>query len=113
VETQLAPTLSRGDVVILNDLPANKSVKAAQGQNKETPGSCSCRPTIGQAFSQIKSHSRKTAALTLDALWRAIGDICDLVEPEVYRNSRLCPVDSGCSSTGLAGQSKERQETLG
>ena len=30
VETQLAPTLSSGDVVILDNLPAHKSEKAAQ-----------------------------------------------------------------------------------
>jgi len=34
----------------------------------------------------MKSHLRKAEARTLDALWRAIGDICDLVEPEVCRN---------------------------
>jgi transposase len=30
VETQLAPTLSRGDVVILDNLSSHKSVKAAE-----------------------------------------------------------------------------------
>ena len=30
VETQLAPTLSHGEVVILDNLPAHKSEKAAQ-----------------------------------------------------------------------------------
>jgi hypothetical protein len=29
---------------------------------------------------------RKAEARTLDALWRAIGDICDLAEPEECRN---------------------------
>jgi transposase len=42
---------------------------------------------IEQVFSQIKAHLRKAEARTLDALWRAIGDICDLVEPEACRNS--------------------------
>ena len=30
IETQLAPTLAKGDVVILDNLPAHKSEKAAQ-----------------------------------------------------------------------------------
>ena len=41
---------------------------------------------IEQVFSQIKAHLRKAEARTSDALWRAIGDICDLVEPEACRN---------------------------
>ncbi len=41
---------------------------------------------IEQAFSQIKAHLRKAEARTVDALWRAIGAICDLVEPEACRN---------------------------
>jgi transposase len=92
VETQLSPTLSHGDVVILDNLPAHKSEKAAQCLKQRgawflflPPYSPDLNP-IEQAFSQIKSHLRKAEARTLDALWRAIGDICDLVEPEACRN---------------------------
>jgi hypothetical protein len=46
VETQLAPTLSKGDVVILDNLPAHKSEKAAQCLSKEEPGFCSCPLTV-------------------------------------------------------------------
>ena len=92
VETQLAPTLQQGDVVILDNLPAHKSEKAAQCLKQRgawflflPPYSPDLSP-IEQAFFQMKSHLRKAEARTLDALWRAIGDICDLVEPEVCRN---------------------------
>ncbi|GEO19367.1 IS630 family transposase [Microvirga aerophila] len=92
VETQLAPTLLPGDVVILDNLPAHKSEKAAQRLKQKgawflflPPYSPDLNP-IEQAFSQIKSHLRKAEARTLDALWRAIGDLCDLLEPEVCRN---------------------------
>ena len=34
------------------------------------------------AFSKIKAHLRKAEARTLDALWRAVGDICDLFDPQ-------------------------------
>jgi len=33
------------------------------------------------AFSKLKAHLRKAAARTYDALWRAVGDICDLFTP--------------------------------
>jgi transposase len=92
VETQLAPTLSKGDVVILDNLPAHKSEKAARCLRQKgawflflPPYSPDLNP-IEQAFSQIKSHLRKAEARTVDALWRAIGTICDLLEPEICRN---------------------------
>jgi hypothetical protein len=46
VETQLAPTLLQGDVVILDNLPAHRSEKAAQSLSKGAPYSCSCHPTV-------------------------------------------------------------------
>jgi transposase len=33
---------------------------------------------IEMAFSKLKSHLRKTAAKTIDDLWKAIGNICAL-----------------------------------
>jgi transposase len=42
--------------------------------------------SIEKAFSQTKSHLRKGEARTLDALWRAISDICDLDEPKACRD---------------------------
>jgi transposase len=41
---------------------------------------------IEQAFAKIKALLRKAEARTLDALWRAIGDICNLFEPGECRN---------------------------
>ncbi len=40
---------------------------------------------IEQLFSKIKAHLRKAGARTFEALWRAIDDICDLVEPLVSK----------------------------
>ena len=88
VETQLAPTLLKGDVVILDNLSAHKSEKATQCLKQKgawflflPPYSPDLNP-IEQAFSQIKAHLRKAEARTLEALWRAIGDICNLFEPD-------------------------------
>jgi hypothetical protein len=67
--TQLAPTLSKGDVVILNNLPAHKSAEAEQAVRAR-----------GAWFLLLPPYSPP------DALGRAIGDICDLFEPECCRN---------------------------
>jgi transposase len=92
VETQLAPTLSKGDVVILDNLPAHKSEKAAQCLKQRgawflflPPYSPDMNP-IEQLFAKLKAHLRKAEARTFDALWRAIGEICDGVEAEECRN---------------------------
>jgi transposase len=92
VETQLAPTLAKGDVVILDNLPAHKSDKAEKAVRARgawflflPPYSPDLNP-IEQAFSKIKAHLRKAEARTVEALWRAIGDLCDLIEPEECRN---------------------------
>ncbi len=87
IETQLAPTLHQGDVVILDNLAAHKSDKAAQCLKQRgawflfLPAYSPDLNPIEQAFSKIKAHLRKAEARTFDALWRALGDICDLFEP--------------------------------
>jgi transposase len=87
VETQLAPTLSKGDVVILDNLPAHKSERAAECLKQRgawflfLPAYSPDLNPIEQAFAKIKAHLRKAEARTIEALWRAIGDICNLFEP--------------------------------
>ena len=92
VETQLAPTLSAGDVVILDNLPAHKSKTAEQAVQAKgawilflPPYSPDLNP-IEMAFSKLKAHLRKAAARTIDALWKAVGQICDLFSPEECAN---------------------------
>ena len=88
VETQLAPTLKPGDVVVLDNLPVHKSAKAAQTLRDKgawllflPPYSPDLNP-IEMAFSKLKAHLRAAGARTFDALWRAIGSICDLFSPQ-------------------------------
>lgn len=38
--------------------------------------------TIEQAFAKIKTHLRKAEPRMFDTLWRALGDICNLFEPQ-------------------------------
>ena len=88
IETQLAPTLAKGDVVILDNLAVHKSKKAAQCLKQKgawflfLPAYSPDLNPIEQAFSKLKAHLRKAEAQTLDALWRAVGNICGLFEPQ-------------------------------
>jgi transposase len=88
VETQLAPTLRRGDVVILDNLASHKSEKAKAILKERgawllflPPYSPDLNP-IEMAFAKLKAHLRRIGARTLDALWRAVGDICGLYAPD-------------------------------
>lgn len=88
VETQLAPTLAPGDVVILDNLSSHKSEKASAIIKERgawflflPPYSPDLNP-IEMAFAKLKAHLRRIKARTFDALWKAIGDICDLYSPE-------------------------------
>lgn len=92
VETQLVPTLNKGDVVILDNLSSHKSQKAAEMLKKIgawflflPPYSPDLNP-IEMAFAKLKTHLRKEKARTIDQLWKAIGNICDLFTPYECRN---------------------------
>jgi hypothetical protein len=38
-------------------------------------------PPIEMAFAKLKAHLHAGAARTIDALWQAIGDTCELFAP--------------------------------
>jgi transposase len=92
VEKELAPTLAKGDIVIMDNLPAHKS-KAAEKAIKATgawilflpPYSPDLNP-IEMAFAKLKAHLRARAARTIDALWQEIGRICVLFDPAECQN---------------------------
>ena len=88
VETQLAPTLQRGDMVILDNLSSHKSEKAKAILKERgawflflPPYSPDLNP-IEMAFAKLKAHLRKAKARSIDDLWKAVGSICDLYTPE-------------------------------
>ena len=92
VETQLAPELSPGDVVILDNVGFHKNERAAQLVRQRgawllflPPYSPDLNP-IEMAYSKLKARLRKKAARTFDALCGALGDICHLFEPAECRN---------------------------
>jgi transposase len=88
VETQLAPTLSPGDVVILDNLNVHRSARAAEALAAKgawllfLPKYSPDLNPIEMAFSKLKAHLRKAAARTFDDLIKAISDICDLFTPD-------------------------------
>lgn len=88
VETQLAPTLQKGDVVILDNLNVHLIRRAADALAVRgawflfLPKYSPDLNPIEMAFSKLKAHLRKAAARTYDALWQAIGDICTLFPPD-------------------------------
>jgi transposase len=88
IETQLAPTLRPGDVVILDNLSSHKSQKAADILKQRgawflflPPYSPDLNP-IEMAFSKLKAHLRRIGARTIEQLWNAVGDICGLHSPD-------------------------------
>ena len=92
VETQLAPTLVEGDVVIMDNLAAHKSPAAEKAIRERgawilflPPYSPDLNP-IEMAFAKLKAHLRARAVRTIDALWQAIGNICDLFSPTECAN---------------------------
>lgn len=87
VETQLAPELKPGTVVILDNLATHKSPHAADILRAHEcwflflpPYSPDLNP-IELAFSKLKAHLRRIGARTFDQLTDAIGDVCDLYSP--------------------------------
>jgi transposase len=92
IETQLAPLLRKGDVVILDNFAAHKSEKAESILRRRgawhlfLPPYCPDLNPIEMAFSKLKARLLKTKARTIDDLWKAIGNICKLFTSEECSN---------------------------
>jgi transposase len=92
VETQLAPTLQPGDVIILDNLSSHKSPTAADAMRAVgawflflPPYSPDLNP-IEMAFAKLKALIRRAAARTHDDLWHAVGHVRDLFTDEECYN---------------------------
>jgi len=92
IKTQLAPTLQKGDVVVMDNLPAHK-VAAAQAAIKERgawllflpPYSPDLNP-IELAFSKLKAHMKRLALRTVDELWKGVAQILKLFSQQQCSN---------------------------
>jgi len=92
VETQLAPILQPGEVVILDNLNVHKSPRASEALATRgawflfLPKYSPDLNPIEMAFAKLKQLLRKAKARTYDALWKAVADICALFDPNECRN---------------------------
>jgi transposase len=81
VEQCLAPTLDRGDIVIMDNLPTHKvagvmeAIEAANATAVYLPAYSPDLNPIEQVFSKLKALLRKAAERTIPGLWRRIRSI--------------------------------------
>jgi transposase len=92
VEQMLAPALSPGDVVVLDNLAAHKvagvqeAIRAVGASLLYLPPYSPDLNPIEQLFAKLKALLRKVAARTKDALWSAIGKLLDAFSERECRN---------------------------
>ncbi|MGD9615135.1 MAG: transposase, partial [Alphaproteobacteria bacterium] len=83
VEQFLAPTLNRGDVVIMDNLGSHKGqavrrlIRAAGAKLFFLPRYSPDLNPIEQVFAKLKTLLRKADPRTTDATWRQIGSLLD------------------------------------
>jgi transposase len=92
VEQILVPTLTPGDVVVMDNLGSHKSVavrraiRAAGARLFFLPPYSPDLNPIENAFAKLKTLLKKAAARTVEATWRRIGELLDLITPAECRN---------------------------
>ena len=101
VEKVLAPTLSDGDVVIMDNLAAHKGCKVRQLIERAgarllllPPYSPDLNP-IERLFAKFKALLRKAAERTIPALWQRIGLLLKCFTPQecanYFQNAQYAP----------------------
>ena len=92
VETQLAPTLQKGDIVIMDNVAFHKSEKVddlirdRQAWRLFLPAYSPDLNPIEMAYSKLKALLRKKAARNFDAICDAAAQICQLFTNAECRN---------------------------
>jgi transposase len=92
VKEALVPTLSRGDIVIMDNLPAHKvagireTIEAAGAELVYLPPYSPDLNPIEKFFAKLKSKLRKAARRTIDTLWDAIGECLHTLSPTECKN---------------------------
>src|SRR5690606_25488084 len=92
IEQVLVPTLSEGDIVVMDNLPAHKSpgissTIEAVGQTLkyQPPYSPHINP-IENALAKINALMRAKAQRTISALWDTVGSLLELFSPAECAN---------------------------
>ena len=92
VRRVLAPTLTPGDIVVMDNLPAHKmagvraAIEAAGAELHYLPP---CSPDfnpIELAFAKLKALLRKVVARTITDLWHALAKALDTFKPDECLN---------------------------
>ena len=92
VEQVLAPALSRGDVVVLDNLAPHKAagvrdaIRAVGASLLYLPPYSLDLNPIEQAFAKLKALLRQAGARTRETLWATIGRLLERFGPDECRN---------------------------
>ena len=92
VRRVLVPELKRGDVVIMDNLPAHRvagvreAIEAAGARLLYLPPYSPDFNPIEQAFAKLKALLRKAAARTIPDLWTAVAEALAAFQPNECKN---------------------------
>lgn len=92
VEQVLVPTLTPGDIVIMDNLPAHKAdgvrqaIEIAGCRLRYLPPYSPDFNPIENAFSKLKALLRAKAERSVEGLWNSVGDVIKLFEPQECAN---------------------------
>lgn len=102
IETQLVPTLGKGDIVIMDNLSSHKrsairaAIRAVGTRLLFLPPYSPDLNPIEQVFAKLKHLLRKARKRTVEATWKQIAEILDQFTPKECTNYIR---NSGYSST--------------
>ena len=88
----LVPTLSPGDIVVMDNLQPHKNpkvrqlIEAAGAELRFLPAYSPDLNPIEQAFAKLKAHLRKAQERSIDTLYQRIGTLLDRFHPSECAN---------------------------
>lgn len=92
VQQVLAPTLAKGDIIILDNLGSHKG-KAARKAIRKTGAHMLFLPAyspdlnpIEQVFAKLKHLMREASPRTVEATWRKAGQLLEIFSPQECAN---------------------------
>lgn len=101
VETCLAPTLSKGDIVVMDNLSSHKGsrveqiIKAAGAELRYLPPYSPDMNPIEKAYSKLKAYLRKIARRTIAGLIASLETCAEIFKPVECQNYfKACGYDT-------------------
>jgi len=103
VEKGLAPTLSKGDIVVMDNLSSHKGtmveqlITAAGAELRYLPSYSPDMNPLEKAYSKLKAYLRKIAERTVAGLLAALDACADIFRPSECANYfAACGYDPNC-----------------